>query len=114
MNHKTTQFMILLSGFLLMSCQQDSQITQGELCMHLTAEQAGTQIVEIYRKAMDETNRLTQNQAAPETIEAEFDALLEAWQTELLLIGQHVIVMTEAEKAQVESAINKEHICIVI
>lgn len=77
--------------------------------MQLTAQQAGNQIVEIYRKAMDETNRLTKNQAAPGTIETEFNSLLETWQTELLLIGQHVLLMTGAEKAQVESAINKEH-----
>lgn len=105
--------MIVLSGLLLMACQNDStQTTTEETCMQLTAQQAGTQIIEIYRKAMDETNRLTQDQAAAETIKAEFNALLESWQTELLLIGQHVMVMTGSEKAQVESAINKEHMAM--
>ena len=106
----TTQLVVLLSGFLLMACQSDSNQTLAEeKCMKLTAQQAGDQIVDIYRKAMDETNRLTQNQALPETIEAEFNSLLENWQTELLHIGQHVMVMDGAEKAQVQSAINKEH-----
>ena len=95
----TTQLMIVLSGLLLMACQNDStQTTTEETCMQLTAQQASTQIIEIYRKAMDETNRLTQDQAAAETIKAEFNALLESWQTELLLIGQHVMVMTGPRK----------------
>ena len=80
--------------------------------MQLTAEQAGTQIVEIYRLAMDETNRLTKDQAAAETIEAEFDALLVTWQTDLLHIGQHVAAMDSAEQQLVQSAINKEHMAM--
>ncbi|MCX7543849.1 hypothetical protein [Marinicella gelatinilytica] len=109
----TTQLMIVLSGLLLMACQQDSNPTTTEAtCMKLSAQQAGTQIVEIYRKAMDETNRLTKNQAKPESIEAEFNALLKTWQTELLLIGQHVMVMTGAEQQQIQSAINKEHVAM--
>jgi len=59
---------------------------------------------------MNETNRLTQNQAAPDTIEDEFNSLLESWQTKLLHIGQHVRVMNNVKKSQVQSAINKEHI----
>ena len=77
--------------------------------MQLNAEQAGTQIVAIYREAMHKSTQLVQNHPDANTIEPQFDDLLYEWQTKLLTIGQHVMVMTGTEKQQVQSAINKEH-----
>jgi hypothetical protein len=54
---------------------------------------------------MVETAKLVKDQPDAETIEAQFDDLLNSWQTKLLTIGQHVMTMSEAEKKQVEAAI---------
>ncbi|MCB1582506.1 MAG: hypothetical protein KDI92_05525 [Xanthomonadales bacterium] len=78
--------------------------------MQLTAEQAGAQIVNIYQKAIKQTTELVKNQPDAEIIQTQFDDLLHSWQTELLTIGQHVMGMTEREKQQVGSAVNKEHV----
>lgn len=75
--------------------------------MQLTVQQAGSQIVDIYKEAMVETAKLVKNQPDANTIKAQLDDLLSAWQTELLTIGQHVMIMGEAEKKQVEAAIRK-------
>lgn len=106
----TAQQLMLLSGLLLMACQQGSNPTTTEAtCMKLTAQQAGEQIVDIYRTAITETAKLVENQPDAATIEAQFDALLNRWQKKLLSVGQHVMVMNGAEKSQVESAITKVH-----
>lgn len=106
---KTTQLMIVLSGLLLMACQQDSNPTTEATCMKLSAQQAGEQIVGIYRTAITQTAKLVKNQPDAETIAAQFDVLLDNWQQKLLNIGQHVMVMNDAEKSQIQSAIRKVH-----
>ena len=105
----TTQLIILLSGFLLTACQQDNHSTNGEHCMQLTAGQAATQIITIYRQSIKKTIELVKDQPDGDTIKEEFEELLNGWQTNLLTIGQHIMVMTESEKNQIERAINMEH-----
>lgn len=77
--------------------------------MKLTAQQAGDQIVGIYRTAITETAKLLENQPSANSIEPQFDALLDTWQQELLSIGQHVMTMNDAEKNLIQSAIRKVH-----
>lgn len=77
--------------------------------MQLTAGQAATQIITIYRQAIKKTIELVKDQPDGDTIKEEFEELLNDWQTNLLTIGQHIMVMTESEKNQIERAINMEH-----
>jgi hypothetical protein len=68
---KATQLLVMLSGFILLDCQNDNTPKIAEqTCMKLSTQQAGAQIVEIYRLAMNETNRLTKNYSESYTIEA--------------------------------------------
>ncbi len=113
MNHSIKvpiQLLMLLGGFVLMACQQDSlPATKENACKQLSAGQAGQQIVSIYRTAIAQTTLLVQNQPAAKVIERQFDQQLVTWQQQLLQIGQHVYAMNETQKKQVESAIIKEH-----
>ncbi len=107
---KIAQRLMLLSSLLLMACQPNNTPTPTkETCMQLNAEQAGREIVAIYRTAIADTTMLLKNQPDATTIENQFDGLLTTWQQQLLKIGQHVVVMEIEQKKQVEQAIRQEH-----
>ncbi len=96
---KTAQRLMLLSSLLLIACQpNNNSAPTNETCLQLNAEQAGKQIVAIYRTAIADTTMLLKNQPDGKTIETQFDEMLTAWQLQLLQVGQHVAVMEDEEK----------------
>ena len=114
----TTQLLVIIGILMMTACGgketgeeviSSTNQSNNSSCKKLSPEQAGEQVVAIYRKAMKETVDLLKNKPDAASVEKTFNTSLENYQNQLLKIGQHVMTMNSQQNGVVESAINKEH-----